>query len=104
MTLCVQFFILLQGFTEISFQQSLAGAAATFFVKSALPITIGDLGVREGVAIYIFSRLGVAPTFAFNASVVLFIINLVLPSLVGLHLIWRRKRHARREPRTATVA
>lgn len=83
-TYCLQFVIVLGAFSELPTLAGLAGAAATFLAKSALPIAIGDLGIREGAAVFFFNKLGVAPQAAFSASLILFAINLGLPSLAGL--------------------
>lgn len=65
-----------------------AGVALVFFAKSAIPsFTLGDLGVREGAAVYFLGSLGVASAAAFEASLLLFGINLLLPALVGLPFV-----------------
>jgi uncharacterized membrane protein YbhN (UPF0104 family) len=67
-----------------------AGVSLVFFAKSAIPsFTLGDLGVREGVAVFFLGTLGVAAAAAFEASLVLFGMNLLLPALVGLPLVLR---------------
>jgi len=95
LTYCFQLVLLIRGFAKFAVVDGLAGSAATFFVKSALPIALGDLGVREGAAAYFFNRLGVMPQAAFNAGLLLFTINLFIPSLVGLVLIWRHNSECR---------
>ncbi|HYE95694.1 MAG TPA: lysylphosphatidylglycerol synthase transmembrane domain-containing protein [Rubricoccaceae bacterium] len=67
-----------------------AGVALVFFAKSALPsFTLGDLGVREGTAVYFLGAFGVAEAAALNASLGLFVVNLLLPALAGLPLTLR---------------
>ena len=61
--------------------------SATMLVKSLLPISIGDLGIRESAAIFFLGKIGVHESTAFNASILLFLINLLIPSLVGLVLV-----------------
>jgi uncharacterized membrane protein YbhN (UPF0104 family) len=76
-----------------------AGVALVFFAKSAVPaVTLGDLGVREGAAVYFLGALGVAPAAAFNASLGLFAINLLLPALAGLPLVARLRLEGPRAP------
>ena len=67
-----------------------AGVALVFFAKSAIPqVTLGDLGVREGAAVFFLGAYGVAPAAALDASLALFALNLVLPSLAGVPLLLR---------------
>ena len=67
-----------------------AGVALVFFAKSAIPaITLGDLGIRESAAVFFLGAFGIAEAAAFNASLGLFAVNLLLPALVGLPLLPR---------------
>jgi len=90
-TYCVQMAVLVRGLAAIDLLPALAGAAAIFFLKSALPITVGELGIREGLAIFFLGRLHVPAAAAIHASLVLFVCNLVLPALAGLLWTWKRK-------------
>lgn len=79
----------------------LAGGALTFYAKFLVPsLTLLDLGIREGAAVFFFSRLGVEAAAALNASLVLFGLNLLVPALAGapfvLGLRPRRRPRARR--------
>ena len=65
-----------------------AGVALTFFAKSAIPqVTLGDLGVREGAAVFFLGAYGVGPAAALDASLAVFGLNLLLPSLAGVPLL-----------------
>ena len=67
-----------------------AGVALVFFAKSAIPqVTLGDLGVREGAAVFFLGAYGVGPAAALDASLGLFALNLVLPALAGVPLLLR---------------
>ena len=61
--------------------------ASAFLAKTLLPVSFGDLGVRESAAIYFFAQFGISRAAAFNASFLLFLINLLIPSLAGLLII-----------------
>ncbi|MEE3235205.1 MAG: lysylphosphatidylglycerol synthase domain-containing protein [Candidatus Latescibacterota bacterium] len=54
-----------------------------YTVKSFLPISVGDLGIREGVAILLFSQCGLDPEPAFNASLGIFTLNVLIPAICG---------------------
>ena len=68
------------------------GVALTFFAKSAVPqVTLGDLGVRESAAVFFLGAYGVPAAAALDASLAVFAVNLVLPALAGLPLLWRAR-------------
>ncbi|MEM8599657.1 MAG: lysylphosphatidylglycerol synthase transmembrane domain-containing protein [Bacteroidota bacterium] len=73
--------------------------ALVFFAKSAIPsVTLADLGIREGAAIYFFGFLGVAEAAAFNGALSLAALNLFLPALVGLPLVMQMRVRAEAAP------
>ena len=84
----LQFVLLVRamGFQVPIFAGMLA-ALLTFFLKGALPISIGSLGVGEWTAVYCFRGLGVEPSVSVAASLVLFAINVFIPSMIGLPFI-----------------
>jgi uncharacterized membrane protein YbhN (UPF0104 family) len=84
LTFFSQFVILAAAFVPIGYIDGLRAATAVVFVKTVLPITFGELGVGEAASIHFFGQFGVPKAAAFNASILLFFINLVIPSLVGL--------------------
>jgi len=61
------------------------------FVKTVIPpISLGELGIREGASVFFLTTFSELPSVAFNASIFLFIINILLPSLVGLILLLKK--------------
>lgn len=64
-----------------------------FFVKAFLPVfTIGELGVREGAAVFFMVQFGYAESVGFHAAIMLFIINIAIPSFFGgIALLLREK-------------
>jgi uncharacterized protein (TIRG00374 family) len=83
-TFLSQFVILISAFVPINYINGMRAATAVTFVKTALPITFGELGVGEAASIHFFGQFGVPKAAAFNASIIGFFINLVIPSVVGL--------------------
>ncbi|MFC1526652.1 lysylphosphatidylglycerol synthase transmembrane domain-containing protein [Candidatus Latescibacterota bacterium] len=57
---------------------------AIFAVKAVLPIGIMDLGVREGAAVFLFTMLGHDPAVGFDAALLMFGTNLLVPGVIGL--------------------
>jgi uncharacterized protein (TIRG00374 family) len=83
----IQFYILICSFETAPFLPALLAIASIMLVKSMLPISFGDLGIRESAAIFFLGKIGIYEWAAFNASILLFLINLLIPSLVGLVLV-----------------
>ena len=87
LTLSLQMFFLINSFSHINFTHAFIGTSAMMFVKSLLPISIGDLGIREAGSIYFFSIYGISQAAALNASLLLFFINIFVPSILGIYFI-----------------
>jgi len=88
----IQYYIFSIAFEPVSFFDSAICSSSVYFVKAVLlPISIGDLGVRESAAVFFFSRVGVSAASAFNASLCMFLANIVLPSIAGSLLIMKMK-------------
>ncbi len=61
------------------------------FVKTVIPpISLGELGIREGASVFFLTKFSELSSVAFNASIFLFIINILLPALVGLILLLKK--------------
>jgi len=88
LTFSFQYVLLTSAFTH-SFEllNYLWFVLMVLFVKTILPpITFGEIGIREAASVYLGSYFGISQAAAFNAALILFLINLVLPSLCGLLL------------------
>jgi uncharacterized protein (TIRG00374 family) len=88
----IQFAVLITAFSHnFHFIEYMWNGSLIMFTKSIVPqISIGELGIREGVSIYFYRKIGEDAVTAFNASILLFLINLVLPSLIGLILLYKK--------------
>ena len=80
----LQFYLLLSSLQSVGWQVGLT--LPIILVVSSLPISIMGLGLREGTAALILSRYGVPMELAVAAAFSLFVINALLPGLVGLVL------------------
>jgi uncharacterized protein (TIRG00374 family) len=87
----IQMFLLLCAFDRITFSQAFIGTSAMMFVKSLLPISLGDLGIREAGSIFFFSAFGISQAAALNASLLLFVINVFMPSVLGTFFLKYQK-------------
>lgn len=82
-TFFTQFYLLLLAFIEVPFRIAFLCIPWSFLIKILLPITWMDLGVREGAAVALFSRFGIAGVPVFNAAFLTFVINVLTPALIG---------------------
>ncbi len=90
----MQFSLLLCGDEEGALRAS-ALAPAIFVVKSLMPISFFDIGIREGAAVWLFTKRGLNPLPAFNAAFGMFVLNVAVPGAVGWYFVARAalKKH-----------
>lgn len=100
-----QFVLMVHAFqADVSWLAAYMGVVLVFFAKSAIPsITLGDLGIRESAAVFFLGMFGVAEAAAFNASLGIFAVNILIPALLGLTLLPRLRLRSSAENRTARV-
>ncbi len=91
LTFTFQFNLLIMAFSSIKFTDSLITAFAILTTKIFFPYAIGDLGVRESIAIFYLHRYQVVAAAAFDASLLLFLINILIPALLGLVLLLKSR-------------
>ncbi len=85
-----QFHLLTLAFEPVPLWVGFVSITSTMFAKTVIPsITFGELGIRESAAIMFYNQFGFNGATAFNASILLFAINVLLPSAVGLFFIPR---------------
>jgi uncharacterized membrane protein YbhN (UPF0104 family) len=68
---------------------NLAGAVSTTYFGAFLlpPVTIMDLGIREGAAVFFFDAWAIGDAVGFNASMLVFAINILVPSVIGIPFV-----------------
>ena len=76
-----QFVLLINSFGQIAPMHAFAGVWISVMLKTFLPVSLGDIGVREGTAAYVFSLLGFPVPAAVSAAFLLFAINILIPSI-----------------------
>jgi uncharacterized membrane protein YbhN (UPF0104 family) len=91
-TFLIQFFLLLSAFGPVNLFSALAGISTIMLIKTIVPpVTLGELGIREGTAVLVLSPIGVLAAAALSASLLLFVVNLLIPALIGLPLLLRTR-------------
>jgi uncharacterized protein (TIRG00374 family) len=66
-----------------------AGNLVVFAKTIIPPVSLGELGIREGASVFFLQKFGETAGAGFNASIFLFIINILIPSVTGLFLLLR---------------
>lgn len=100
-----QFLLLIYAFhPTISLWDATIAACLMFFAKTVLPApTLAELGIRESSAIYFFGIFGVSAAVAFNASMLITVINIFIPALLGVPFILRMRLSSPKTDATATI-
>ncbi len=90
-TFVLQFYFLLCAFAPIDPLSALAGIATIMLVKTLVPpLTLGELGIREGASVLVLGYAGIVGAVALGASLLLFAINILIPGLAGVAILLRR--------------
>lgn len=92
LTFAAQFVMLIWCFQPGNLGSVAKAVASTLLVKTVLPVSFGDLGVREGAAVFFCSKIGVVAAAGFNAAFLLFIINVGMPTVLGLPILMKTRR------------
>lgn len=62
-----------------------------FFAKTIIPaVSLGELGIREGASVFFAQQFGISEAAGLSAAIAIFIINIALPSLVGMFLFFKK--------------
>jgi len=87
---CTQFVLLIYAFApDLAVGSAFGAVALTFFAKFMVPsVTLMDLGIQEGAAVFFLGLFGAAQAVAFNAAFLFFLINIVLPTIAGVPFVW----------------
>lgn len=88
----IQYALLVSAFSNhYDFIHYLWAGNLIMFVKTIIPpISFGELGIREGASVYFLSQMGETASVGFNASILLFITNLLIPALIGVGMFLRK--------------
>ena len=85
----MQFYLLMIVFEpQITFLDSSLAIALTFFITAAIPTGgLSDLPVRTSIVIYVLDLMGYNGSAGLSASIILWIINLLIPAIFSLIIL-----------------
>ncbi len=82
----LQYYMIINNFVCLPFTAALL-AVPLILTANTIPITYSGLGMRESFSIYMLSNFGISPEIAVTASLLVFMINAVIPAIIGIILI-----------------
>ncbi|MBD3170744.1 MAG: hypothetical protein GF307_14810 [candidate division Zixibacteria bacterium] len=89
-----QYYLFILAFEKLSVIDGAMSIFSVWITKSLFPISLGDLGIRESVAIFYLSKYDISAAAALNASLMLFTVNLLFPAIIGSVFLTRFKLHS----------
>ncbi|MCL2065016.1 MAG: lysylphosphatidylglycerol synthase domain-containing protein [Candidatus Cloacimonetes bacterium] len=100
----VLYFITLQSLTSVNLNFfDVSAFVAIILVANTIPITFSGLGLRELASGLFLPRLGVPVEIAVSTSLIIYLINSVLPAIFGAFLIAsHKKKEANNENQSQT--
>ncbi len=96
-----QYHLLLLAFTDAPLIPSFLAVSALLFTKIALPVSFADLGIREGAAVFYYRLFDIPQAAAFNAALLIFVINFIMPALVGSYFVFKLRWEIRQAEQVA---
>ncbi len=78
-----QFYVIMSSFGDFPFFSGMITLTAVMLMNILAPFFFGNLGIRELSAIYFLGNTGLPAEAAFDGSLILFLINLIIPALAG---------------------
>ena len=88
-----QFYVLVTLFdAEVTYVVCMSSIAAMYFISSIIPMLAAfDFVVKGSVAVLIFSFLDISPLIILSITTLMWLLNFVLPAIVGSHFVLKFK-------------
>jgi hypothetical protein len=89
-----QFYILLQMFgVDLSYGIVLSKLGLFYLFTSLIPSTFwGEIGIKESLAVWVFSGLIVNSLLIITTTLLLWFINLLVPAIIGNYFLYKKAR------------
>ncbi len=94
LTYTLQFALLVLAFNNGgNIIQTFWAGTMVMFAKSFFSfISFADLGIRESASVLVLEKIGFAKAIGFNSAIFLFMFNLLIPSVIGLILLFKKEK------------
>lgn len=87
LVVAIEYFFLINAFIPVEFYHAMLIIPTMLMLKLLMPITLGDLGIREGILLYFFNHLGIPPEPVMLGSLSVFFLNVLIPSTIGIFFV-----------------
>jgi len=86
-----QFYMLIRFFgVELAYTTVFLKITLYYLITSLVPMTFwGEIGVKESVAVWVFSSLIYNSLIIISVTILLWLINLIIPAIVGNYFLFR---------------
>ncbi len=93
---CAQFCIAISIFIgELSYLEIFVGVTLTYFFTTIIPTSVlGEIGIRGSVAMFVFSFFTSQEAIVFQVSLLIWLINIVIPTLAGTFILVAHKHQS----------
>ncbi|MDR2962349.1 MAG: flippase-like domain-containing protein [Bacteroidales bacterium] len=90
---CTQFCLAISVFIgELSYLEIFVGVTLTYFFTTIIPTSVlGEIGIRGSVAMFVFGFFTSQELIVFQVSVLIWLINIVIPTLAGTFILITHK-------------
>jgi glycosyltransferase 2 family protein len=83
LTYFTQFYLIIKAFSPLPLPAGFSAISSIMWSKTLLPISLGDLGIRETASVYFLGKVGVPEAIALDSALLLFTVNVLLPAVIG---------------------
>ena len=91
MAFATQFYLLIRFFgVELGYATVFLKITLFYLITSIIPMTFwGEIGIKESVAVWVFSGLIYNSLIIIGVTLLLWLINLIIPALAGNYFLFK---------------
>jgi uncharacterized membrane protein YbhN (UPF0104 family) len=82
-----EFFLLLTAFEKTALLPAFVAFEAAYFAVTFVPVSMANIGIREGFRIFFYGLIGATAAAVLNASLLMFALNMLLPAAIGMTIL-----------------
>lgn len=101
LTFTIQFYYIILCFTDLPWTVALKTIPLIYGINLIMPITIGDLGVKEMASVKLLGPFGISGGAAFSASFTQNVMTFIIPSIAGGIILALARPHKSAESGTS---
>ncbi len=103
LTYTVQYYFIIHCFTDLDWTVAVRTIPLVYAINLMMPITIGDLGVKEMASVKLLGPYGIAGGAAVSASLTQNVMTFLIPSIFGGLILFFGVRRGRTQPDSSSV-